>query len=230
VIGRDQPVFGGFLSMVEVCEHAKLVLILVVSFAALSETYMRCEKRKSNGDQMKMMRQVVIFVGLAVALMSRPLHAAVSVSFDAADSNIGAGFYDFMLSGAPSTAVFADFNSSFNITGWAAPAIGNNMTLVSKVAPSAWNVPSDTLNEAVWALQSTTPPNNVVDGRFEVQAKPNLHGTLNWQFNWPADNTLSASGMVVISAVPEPRAYGLVAGAGLLGLFVAVGSPRLKAC
>ncbi|HLH53105.1 MAG TPA: hypothetical protein VKY92_05760 [Verrucomicrobiae bacterium] len=154
----------------------------------------------------------------AVAGFASTASAAVSLTFDAADSNIGAGLYDFLLSGAPSTATLANYNSTFTITGWAAPSIGNNQTIVSTVAPSAWNLTQNDSNNAKWILESTTSPNNVVNGRFEVQAKPNLQGTLAWQFAWPGDNTYTTSGNVMISVVPEPAVYAYSAAAMLLAV------------
>ena len=157
---------------------------------------------------------------------SSRVEAAVSVNFDSADSNIGAGLYAFTLVGAPTTAVFGNFNSTFTITGWAAPSIGNDVVIASIQAPSAWNLPQNTSNDAEWDLQSTSPPNNVVDGLFEVQAKANLHGQLLWQLGWPADNTYTSSGFVTISAVPEPGTYGVLTATVLLGLVIAERSRR----
>jgi hypothetical protein len=153
---------------------------------------------------------------LAAALITASANGAVSVSFDATDSNIGAGLYDFTLAGAPANAVFADFNSAFTLTGWA--AVGNSIVLVSTVAPSAWNLTQNDSNNAKWILESYTGPNNVVDGRFEVRGTPNLQGSLLWQFAWPADNTYSTSGNVIISAVPESEGYGPLAAAALFAL------------
>jgi hypothetical protein len=140
------------------------------------------------------------------------------VSFDPADSNIAAGLYDFTLSGAPSTADFANFSSTFTITGWAAPAVGNSASLISTMAPSAWNVTQNDSNNAKWILQSTSSPNNLVDGRFEVGGTPNLQGSLLWQLAWPGDNTFSSSGTVAMSVVPEVSNFGVFAALGLLGL------------
>ena len=173
---------------------------------------------------MKFLRSVNLLIA-ALGLTAFNLPAAVSVNFDAADSNIGAGLYDFILSGAPATAAFANFNSTFTLTGWAAPAIGNNITLVSTVAPTAWNLTQNDSNNAKWILESFTPPNNSVDGRFEVRGKPGLHGSLTWQFAWPGDNTFSSSGTVVISAVPEPTAYGLSV-ATVLAILLLLGACR----
>jgi hypothetical protein len=145
------------------------------------------------------------------------------------DSNIAAGLYDFSLSGAPSAATLANFNSTFTITGWAAPGIGNNIVLVSSVAPGAWNLTQNDSNNAKWILESTTAPNNSVDGRFEVQGKPGLSGSLTWQLAWPGDNTYSANGPVTIAAVPEPSVFGFSAATLLLGL-LAIGALRHSQC
>jgi hypothetical protein len=165
---------------------------------------------------------------LAAALITASANAAVSVSFDAADSNIGAGLYDFTLAGAPANAVFADFNSTFTLTGWAAPAVGNNIVLVSTMAPSAWNLTQNDSNNAKWILESYTGPNNVVDGRFEVRGTPNLNGSLLWQFAWPGDNTYTSSGNVLISAVPESEGYGPLAAAALFALVAVPSWRRLR--
>ena len=95
------------------------------------------------------------------------------------------------------------------------------MALVSTLAPSAWNLTQNDSNNAKWILESTSSPNNVVAGRFEVRGKANLQGTLTWQFAWPGDNTYSSSGLVTISAVPEPTSYGVLSATGLLGFMAA---------
>lgn len=165
-------------------------------------------------------------MALAAGLMAVSANAAVSVSFDAADSNIGAGLYDFTLSGAPASATLSDFNSTFTITGWAAPAVGNSASLLATRAPSAWNLTQNDSNNARWILESYTAPNNAVDGRFEVRGTPNLHGTLLWQLAWlPGNAGFTGSGNVTIGAVPESGGYGLFAVAGLL---VAVIGPHWK--
>lgn len=166
---------------------------------------------------MKTRRRILCFL-LAISFSCASIHAAVSVTFDEADSNIGAGLYDFTLTGAPGTATLANFNSAFTITGWAAPAIGNNVTLASTLAPSAWNLTQNDSNNARWILESTTSPNNLVDGRFEVHGKANLHGTLTWQLAWPGDSTYTSSGLVTLSAVPEPATYGMSAASALVGV------------
>jgi hypothetical protein len=161
--------------------------------------------------------QPLRFVILAAAVIAVSANAAVTVSFDAADSNIGAGRYDFTLAGAPASAVFANYNSKFTIFGWF--PLGNSVNpLVDNLSPSAWTPSASDINDAVWVVTSYTPPNNLVDGRFEVMGTPNLHGSLSWQFAWPADNTYTSSGKVLISVVPEPHGYGPLAAAGLLAL------------
>lgn len=173
------------------------------------------------GSLMKTIKRTVVL--LALTVLSSNARAAVLVTFDQAHSNMGAGLYDFTLSGAPATATLADYNSAFTITGWAAPSIGNNITIFSTAAPSAWNLTQNDSNNAKWILESTSPPNNSVDGRFEVQAKANLHGTLLWQLAWLGNNTYSSSGSVTIAAVPEPASYGFLAGGVLLALALALG-------
>ena len=178
---------------------------------------------------MKTLASIPLFF-LAAALGSSPARAAVSVSFDASDSDIGAGLYDFILTGAPGNASLANYNSAVTITGWAAPGIGNDITLVSTLAPSAWNVTQNDSNNAKWILESTTAPNDVVDGRFEIQGTPNLHGSLSWQFAWPGDNTYTSSGLITIAVVPETETCGVIAAwllVGLLALNRARGKPHL---
>lgn len=164
----------------------------------------------------------------AAAIGTVSAQAAISVAFDAADSNIGAGLYDFTLSGAPTTAAFANFNSTFTLTGWAAPAIGNTASLVSTLAPSAWNVTENDSNNAKWILESYTAPNNAVDGRFQVQGTPNLHGTLTWQLAWLGSSGSSGSGSVTIAAVPESPAYAAFTASALLGLVACSGRRGFK--
>ncbi len=159
---------------------------------------------------MKRLRTTLLGL-LLLVMCSFRLHGAVSVAFDPTDSNVGAGLYDFILSGAPASATLANYNSAFTITGWAAPGIGNNVTIMSTMAPSAWNLTQNDSNNAKWLLESTTAPSNSVDGRFEVQAKPGLSGSSTWQLAWPGDNTYSASGFVFIPAVPEPAPFGVSA-------------------
>ena len=165
---------------------------------------------------------------LACAFGLSRTHAAVSVSFDGADSSLGAGLYDFILSGAPASATIANYNSAFTLTGWSAPAIGNDVTLVSTRAPSAWNLTENDPNNAKWILESTSSPYNEVDGRFEVQGKANLQGVLTWQFSWPGDNSYSGSGLVTISAIPEPAIYSALSATGLLALVIGWGLRAAK--
>jgi hypothetical protein len=174
------------------------------------------------------MRTIKALVALLLGTVAIALHAnaAVSVTFDAADSNIGTGHYDFILSGAPASAAFGDFNSTFSLLHWA--SLGNTATLQETLSPSAWNLPLNaTIDVAKWTLQSYTSPNNVVDGRFEVVGTANLNGTLLWQLNWPGNNTFSSSGNVTIGAVPEPATYGATAGLGLLALLCSSSWKRL---
>jgi hypothetical protein len=178
-------------------------------------------------NRMKTLQSLVLIL-VAVGLWNGMASGAVVVSFDSAHSNAGAGLYEFTLSGAPATATLANNNSAFTITGWAAPAIGNNIILTSTQAPSAWNLTQNDSNNAKWILESTTPPNNAVDGRFEVRGKPNLHGSLLWQFAWPGDNTYTSSGTVIISAIPEPATYGWLAASALAGLVIGEGFRRPK--
>lgn len=95
--------------------------------------------------------------------------------------------------------------------------------LVATAEPSGWslNGPND-VNSVRWYFDYQSYPTipGGVDGTFIVQATPNLVGTINWQYAAPGQT--SGSGVVTITAVPEPASAGLL----LLGLGVLVGVRR----
>lgn len=153
--------------------------------------------------------------------------AAINATFDAADSNVGAGIYVFDLSGVM-TPPPPTFESTFDFTGLANPAVGgvhNTQDPVDVIFnPSGWNMNQSTLNEVQWYFENTS---GGVNGAFEIQASPNLSGTFNWQLSVPGLSQDNANGTITI-AVPEPIQYGFVGGAAALGLVAFSGWRRSR--
>jgi len=169
---------------------------------------------------MKILRHLQLFV-CSLILSSSSARAAVNVTFDPADSNIGAGLYAFTLSGAVSPATF---NSTFDVFNWF--VLGNALNpLQDQSAPSGWNVtgPND-INNAQWFYQNIA---GTVNGIFKVIATPNLQGTLSWRFA-DAGNSEDASGSVTITPVPEPTLYGQASAAFIVVCMVGLSSKSLR--
>src|SRR5271163_3629258 len=89
----------------------------------------------------------------AALLTAHSADAAIQVTFDAADSNIGEGIYAFDLSNVPASPTPA-YNSVFDFTGLANPAAGGVDNGVDPVvlmgAPTGWNYDVATPNVAEW--------------------------------------------------------------------------------
>jgi len=153
----------------------------------------------------------------AALLAAHSVEAAIQVTFDAANSNIGAGIYTFDLLNVPTSPIPA-YNSVFDFTGLAKPAAGGIYNaldpVVSKGAPTGWNYDVTTPNVAEWYFDNTA---GAVNGIFENQMTPNLSGTINWQLAVPGNNADTAIGTVAIT-VPEPGQYGEIGGLIAFGL------------
>jgi hypothetical protein len=166
-------------------------------------------------------------VGLVVATaasltVASSASAAIQFTYDATDSNVGAGIYAFNLSGVPTLpTVLSDLSLQY----WdlLSPSPGNTLNPVGDfAAPSGWNASNNSEGTALWYFENTS---GAFNGTFKVQATANLYGPLMWTIavsGIPADN---ASGNVTIAAVPEPAEYGLIC--GLAGL-VATAFSRLR--
>ncbi len=167
----------------------------------------------------------LIIVGACV-LAAGSAHAAIDVTFDAADSNISAGIYAFDLTGVM-TPPPPTFESVFDFTDLANPAAGgvhNTQNPVGVISnPTGWNMYQTTLSEVQWYFENTS---GGVDGTFKIQASPNLSGTLDWQLSVSGISQDNGSGTVTI--VPEPMEYGFVGGAAALGLVVFSGWRRSR--
>jgi hypothetical protein len=166
-------------------------------------------------------------VGLVAATaasltVANSANAAIQFTFDATDSNIGAGIYAFDLSGVPTLPTY---NSDFSLQYWnlLSPSPGNTLNPVEDfAAPSGWNASNNSEGTALWYFENTSGAYN---GTFEVKATPNLYGTLDWTLAVSGISADDASGTVTIAAVPEPAEYG--AFCGLVGLvFATVASFR----
>jgi len=167
-----------------------------------------------------MLRFWLLFV-CTLALASATVRAAVNVTFDHADSNIGAGLYAFTLSGAVQPATF---NSTFDVFNWF--LLGNTLNpLQDQSAPSGWNVtgPND-INNAQWFYQNTA---GLVNGVFEVIATPNLHGTLSWRFA-DSGHSENVSGTVTITSVPEPASYAKASAALMISSILGFGTKGFR--
>lgn len=147
----------------------------------------------------------------AVALTFFAAHSAKSqgtVSFDAADSDFGAGLYYFDLTdvtivsvGIP--GVQLSVGSPFAFSNFA--ALGNTDTLGTVSSPSGWHsFPNTDTDEVQYQLNQLS---RVYNGTFVISASPNLDGTINWSFGGVGGPPLS--GTVTIAPAPEPAALAL---------------------
>lgn len=150
-----------------------------------------------------------ILVGIALTLFSA--HSAKAqgyVSFDAADSDFGAGLYYFDLAGvtivsAGIPGIQLSVGSPFAFSNFA--AIGNTDALGAISSPSGWHsLPSPDADEVLYQLNQLSW---VYNGTFVISATPDLSGTINWSFGSLGGPSLS--GTVDISPVPEPATLGL---------------------
>src|ERR1700677_3770730 len=146
------------------------------------------KKRKNFGGLL-----VVTAMSLAAA---SSVNAAIEVSFDATDSNIGNGIYAFDLSGVTTTP---SFNSVFELLNWT--FIGNSATIGNDGAPSGWIFDTGNTSLAQWDFDN---PSGSANGIFEVTATPNLQGTIKWNLEVPDPGSETANGTVTIASVPEP--------------------------
>jgi hypothetical protein len=163
-----------------------------------------------------------LVVGAVGVLAACSAKAAIDVTFDSADSNIGAGLYAFDLSGVPTTPT-PTYESQFELYNFDNPTGIQNMLdpLVADSSPTGWsaNGPND-INSVRWYFDYETWPTvpGAVDGTFVVQATPNLNGTLNWNFA-DSGNSEDVSGTATIVATPEPTSVGcLLLGSGILAV------------
>jgi len=134
-------------------------------------------------------------------------NAAIQVTFDAAASNIGAGQYDFTITGI--TAV-PTYDSTFELLYFS--TIGNKQSPLGEVsAPTGWDAGPATIDLAEWYFQSTAGNYN---GNFDITATPNLKGNITWDL--AISGGTSASGTVYIGAVPESSVTGVCTGTAAL--------------
>lgn len=174
------------------------------------------------------MKKLLLLLSAVLLGAALEAGAAISVSFDSANSNVGAGIYAFDLSGAISPGTVNA--TTFNVQGWY-NIDGNQLSGLSPVqsgsqlvAPAGWTQSNfDGYNNAVYYYEAA---GQAVNGTFEINAPANLTGSLTWIFN-DSGNNESISGTVNISqsAVPEPSTCGAVAGSLAL-LFTVLGRGR----
>jgi hypothetical protein len=141
---------------------------------------------------------------VAVSLTLFAAHSANSqgyVSFDAADSDVGAGLYYFDLTGVDTSQLVG---SPFALSGFT--AIGNTQTLGSVLSPSGWH--DFPYNDTDQALYQRNPLSTIYNGLFEISATPNLTGTIDWSFGDVGGIPLS--GTATIASVPEPETLALI--------------------
>ena len=152
-----------------------------------------------------------IFIAVALTLFAtHSVSAQGYVSFNAANSDVGAGLYHFDLTGVTIIS-FPSFDSSiqlsvggpFSFSGFA--AIGNTQTLGSVLSPSGWHdFPYNDTDSALYQLNQFSW---VYNGTFVLSATPNLTGTIDWSFG--GLNGTPLSGTVTITSVPEPTPLAL---------------------
>ena len=150
------------------------------------------------------------------------MNAAITLTFDSADSDISAGLYAFDLLGVP-TSPTPTYNSQFTLFN-VAPT-GNTATLVNSGAPSGWNLsgPNDTTS-ARWYFENTA---GAVNGIFEITGTPNLHGMIDWQYAAPDQNDISGPVTIGLATAPEPAVCGVAGGLGALVLCAGWRRPKL---
>jgi hypothetical protein len=132
------------------------------------------------------------------------------VSFDAANSDVGAGLYYFDLTGVTivsypgiGSSIQLSVGGPFAFSGFA--AIGNTQTLGSVSSPSGWH--DFPYNDTDGALYQLNQLSWVYNGTFEISATPNLSGTIDWSFG--GLNGTPLSGSTTITSAPEPTSLAL---------------------
>ena len=144
----------------------------------------------------------------AVVLTCFATHSASAqgyISYDAADSDVGAGLYYFDLTGVTivsypgiGSGIQLSVGGPFEFSGFA--AIGNTQTLGSVSSPSGWHdFPYNDTDSALYQLNQLSW---VYNGTFEISATPNLSGSIDWSFG--GLNGTPLSGTAVITSAPEP--------------------------
>ena len=167
------------------------------------------------------MKNLILFLLAASASILRA-NGAITVAFDSADSNVGAGLYAFRLSGVPVSPT-PTFNAEFDLLNFF--TIGNTANpLQATSSPTGWslNGPND-INSVRWYFQNTS---GAVNGIFEITGTPNLHGDVTWRFADPGH--ANVVGTANISAfAPEPASFGLTGGVAM-AIFAARSSLRQR--
>jgi hypothetical protein len=145
---------------------------------------------------------MVVVVGLAAASSAK---AAISITFDAAASNVGAGLYDFQLNETLGTP---DYGSTFFLDNWPG---STPLGIVS--APTGWTTLYDTSSLAEWEWTASSGSPN---GIFVVKTTPNLDVTIEAQLSSDDLGGGAVSDTVYVATVPEPAQCGFAC--GVMGL------------
>ena len=156
---------------------------------------------------MKKARVILLaLMGVGQAVISAS--AAITLTFDSANSNVGNGLYAFDLAGVATSPV-PTFNSEFQF--FQVFTIGNSVNPIQVIkSPSGWSLsgPND-INTAQWFFQNTSGD---VNGLFEFRASPNLHGTISWRYLDPAHQSITSTISIPFAVVPEPTIFGIAGG------------------
>src|SRR5579863_3601794 len=112
------------------------------------------------------------FTGLLAAgaiglLAAASANASITLTFDAADSNIAAGHYDFTLAGITATPTF---NSTFELLNFSLIGSTSANPIATASAPSGWVFDSSgslAFNQIEWLFQNTS---GAFNGNFDITA------------------------------------------------------------
>ena len=149
----------------------------------------------------------VILVAVAMTLFdTHPANTQGYISFDAANSDVGAGLYYFNLTDVTilvkpgmDTGIELSAGRPLTFSGFA--SIGNTQDIGYISSPAGWPAlfPRSDMDSALYEID---PLKWVYNGTFIISATPNLSGTINWSFG--ELNGMPLSGSATINSVPEP--------------------------
>jgi len=170
---------------------------------------------------MKTNKLLILICVLAALLGLAPRSSkAQSLTFDSANSNIGAGLYDFdfVFNGLYNFPSPGARNGSTDLYLSGFSAIGNTQNPLTYIsAPSAWIFISDNGDHMYWDYYSAGTRN----GDFVVEGTPNLSGNIAWTLTTKTipigsdplgtiPKIVNLNGNTSIEPAPEPSTLGFI--------------------